>query len=67
MWTLINANKTKLIGALIAVLSFVQANPALKDLMSEQAYSWLMFGIGCVVVFFGFLNNPPIAPHKEGQ
>lgn len=59
-------NKTKLTGAIVAVLSFVQANPSLRNLLTESAYNWTMFIIGCVVIFFGFLNsNTPPQPPTE--
>lgn len=61
------ANKTKLLGGIIVGISFIQSYPGLRDLLSDTAYSWLMFVAGLIAVVFGFLNNPPVSTHKEGQ
>lgn len=69
MLSFLNANKTKLIGVVLVALSYVQTNPALKDLVSDKTYAWTMLIVGLLVIVFGFLNNPPAPPSastKEG-
>lgn len=62
MLAFLNANKTKLTGAILAVLAFVQTNSALGTLLSPTAYAWTMFFVGLFVTFLGFLNNPTPPP-----
>lgn len=57
MFKFLNDNKTKIAGAVITTLAYVQTNPALAELMSAQAYAWTMFGAGLLVTFLGFLNT----------
>ncbi len=63
MLAFLNANKTKITGALLSVLAFIQTNSALGTLLSPTAYAWTMFFVGLFVTFLGFLNNPtpPVA------
>jgi hypothetical protein len=67
MLAFLNANKTKLTGAILAVLAFVQTNSALGTLLSPTAYAWTMFFVGLFVTFLGFLNTPtpPATTNKE--
>ena len=58
MLAFLNANKTKITGALLATLAFVQTNSALGTLMSPTTYAWTMFFVGLFVTFLGFLNTP---------
>lgn len=58
MLAFLNANKTKITGALLTTLAFVQTNSALGTLLSPTAYAWTMFVVGLFVTFLGFLNNP---------
>lgn len=69
MLSFLNANKTKLIGVVLVALSYIQTNPALKDLISEKAYAWTMLIVGLLVIVFGFLNNPapPTEPPAGGN
>lgn len=53
----LNSHKTKLTGAILVTLSYIQTNPALKDLMSAKAYAWTIFFVGMFVIFLGFLNG----------
>jgi hypothetical protein len=63
MLAFLNANKTKITGALLTTLAFVQTNAALGTLLSPTAYAWTMFFVGLFVTFLGFLNTPtPPAP-----
>jgi hypothetical protein len=68
MLAFLNANKTKLTGALLTTLAFIQTNAALGSLLSPKAYAWTMFFVGLFVTFLGFLNTPtpPTTPSKEG-
>jgi hypothetical protein len=54
----INANKTKLLGVLIIIVSFIQADAGLVDLIGATAYAWTMRVCGLLALIFGFLNNP---------
>lgn len=45
-------NKQAILGSLVAGLAFIQGNDALKDLLSEAAYAWTMFGVGLLSVLF---------------
>ena len=58
MLAFLNANKTKITGALLTTLAFVQTNSALGSLLSPTTYAWTMFFVGLFVTFLGFLNNP---------
>jgi hypothetical protein len=58
MLAFLNANKTKITGAILTTLAFVQTNSALGTLLSPTAYAWTMFFVGLFVTFLGFLNNP---------
>lgn len=67
----LNGHKTKLTGAVLVTLSYIQTNPALKDLMTEKTYAWTMFFVGMFVIFLGFLNgnsgaNPPNQSKQDG-
>jgi hypothetical protein len=69
MLAFLNANKTKLTGAILSVLAFIQTNSALGTLLSPTAYAWTMFFVGLFVTFLGFLNTPtpPSSPvNKAG-
>jgi hypothetical protein len=67
MLAFLNANKTKITGALLTTLAFVQTNSALGTLLSPTAYAWTMFVVGLFVTFLGFLNNPtpPSSPSNR--
>lgn len=55
---MLNRHKTKITGALVAMLGVVQTNAAaLQAAMSPQAYAWTMVGAGCFVALLGFLNG----------
>lgn len=58
MLAFLNANKTKLTGAILSVLAFIQTNSALNGLLTPTQYAWTMFFVGLFVTFLGFLNNP---------
>lgn len=64
MLAFLNANKTKLTGAILSMLAFIQTNTALNGLLTPTQYAWTMFFVGLFVTFLGFLNNPspPDAP-----
>jgi hypothetical protein len=67
MFAFLNANKTKLTGALLTTLAFIQTNAALGSLLSPKAYAWTMFFVGLFVTFLGFLNTPtpPTTPLRK--
>lgn len=55
----LNANKTKLSGALLSLLAFLQANGDLvTTLFGPKAFAWIVFASGAVFTVYGFLNNP---------
>lgn len=58
MLAFLNANKTKLTGAVLTTLAFIQTNSALGTMLSPTAYAWTMFFVGLFVTFLGFMNNP---------
>lgn len=70
MLAFLNANKTKLTGAILSVLAFIQTNTALNGLLTPKQYAWTMFFVGLFVTFLGFLNNntPTTSPpaRREG-
>lgn len=69
MLAFLNANKTKLTGAILSVLAFIQTNTALNGLLTPKQYAWTMFFVGLFVTFLGFLNNNPTTPppaNREG-
>jgi hypothetical protein len=68
MLAFLNANKTKITGALLTTLAFVQTNSALGTLLSPTTYAWTMFFVGLFVTFLGFLNTPtPPSGPVSGQ
>lgn len=61
-WQFINANKTKILGIAIIIVSFIQADTGLVQLIGETAYAWTMRVCGLCALIFGFLNNPKKEP-----
>jgi hypothetical protein len=45
-------NKQSVLGSLTAALAFVQANDQLRNLISVNAYEWLMLVAGLLMVLF---------------
>lgn len=66
MLTFLNANKTKILGVLIIIVTFIQQDDGLLELIGEGAYNWTIRAAGLLALIFGFLNNPPVSSHKEG-
>lgn len=53
----LNNYKTAIIGAIMAVLAFIQGYPGLTALLSKNAYGWVSFVLGLALVVCGLLNT----------
>lgn len=57
MWAFIKANLTKIVGALITVVGFVQAYPGLSDLMTPRGFALTMTALGVAGVILGVMKK----------
>lgn len=62
-WAAIWNNKQTWLASLMAALSFVQANPKLRDLLEANAYEWTMLVTGLVMVLFARSTAGGIVSH----
>lgn len=53
----INENKTKILGILIIIVSFIQSDQTLVNQLTPDAYAWVMRICGLLALIFGFLNG----------
>jgi hypothetical protein len=51
-------NKQKLLGLGMITVSFLMADPTLKDDLNPKVFSWSVRILGILALWFGFLNNP---------
>lgn len=53
----LNNYKTAIIGAVMAVLAFIQGYPGLTALLSKTTYGWVSFVLGLGLVVCGLINT----------